>query len=59
MKEKMTLDEAVDAMRNFVENGGDIEIDHQMADEVLCAFIRHCGGEELAKLFEKLEKWYS
>ena len=37
----------------------DIEIYHTLADEVLCAFLRHLGYGDVVDEYEKVEKWYA
>jgi len=37
----------------------DTEIAHGKADELLCAFVNDLGFTEVAKSFEKIEKWYA
>jgi len=35
------------------------EVHHVLADDVLCAFLRHLGYGDVVDEYEKVEKWYA
>jgi len=40
-------------------SSGDIEINHGIADEILCNLLEDLGYKEIVNEFRKLEKWYA
>jgi hypothetical protein len=38
--------------------GGDPEIAHPRADDLLCAILRELGAGEVADIFDAMDKWY-
>lgn len=59
----MTKQGALDAMGEIVRRqaypGGDCEIDHCEADDILCDRLETLGEKELVALFKKIDKWYA
>lgn len=49
--------EVLSALKELV--GGDNEISHCRADEILCAFLRELGYGEIVDVFESIDKWYA
>jgi len=37
----------------------DEEINHQLADDLLCQFLTQIGHSDIAEEFEKIGKWYA
>ena len=40
-------------------DGGDHEINHLKADDVLCELLKELGLGEVAEAFDDIEKWYA
>ena len=60
MEEQMTKARAMQEMQELVDMGNaDPEASHGRADDVLCAFLRHLGHDDLVDLFDKVDKWYA
>lgn len=56
----MTKEQALKEMQECVDMGeGDTETSHGVADDILCAFLRAQGHDDLVDLYEKVEKWYA
>lgn len=47
------------ALEKIRDVSGDIEHDHQVADEVLCELLEGLGFKEVVEEYRKIEKWYS
>lgn len=54
----MTEDQAINELKEL-QKLGDIEAAHSLADKALVAFIKHLGYDEVAKEYDKIEKWYA
>jgi len=39
--------------------GGDTEMDHHDADEVLCELLIHLGYKDIVDAWAKVDKWYA
>ena len=48
--------ELILALKEIVENSGDIEADHCKADDLLLAYI---NDPEVTAAFEAIDKWYA
>jgi len=55
MKEK----EVIKKLKKLQKDYGDIEINHQEADKLLCDFLIQLGHEKIVKEWCKVEKWYA
>lgn len=42
-----------------IKEGGDIEIRHSDADNLMCEVLADLGYEEGVKIFEEMSKWYA
>ena len=52
----------LDHYLNVFENNcssGDIEADHEKADEILCDLLEDLGYQNLVNKFRALKKWYA
>jgi hypothetical protein len=50
---------ALKMMKDININGGDQEIDHGAADDILCKLLEKLGYEELIKTYNEIPKWYA
>lgn len=41
------------------EGTGDPEVAHGIADDVLCAFLRTLGYDDIVEAWEQVPKWYA
>lgn len=57
--ERTRMEQAIDRLRQIQNPDGDTEIQHQMADEVLCEMLRNLGCHHLVREWEKVPKWYA
>lgn len=48
----------VEALKKL-QTGGDIEAEHGNADDILVAFLRSLGYDNIADEYDKIEKWYA
>ena len=58
----MTPKEFAQEMRNISllsQDGGDNEIAHCDADDLLCQVLRELGYGEGVDIFEEMDKWYA
>ena len=55
----MTPEEAIKEINKMLEEGYDVEIGHEYADDLLCRVLKYLGQEELVEAYEKLNKWYA
>ncbi len=51
--------EAIKEMKKLQGTEKDIEISHQLADDLLCPMLRANGYDELVDEYYKVEKWYA
>ena len=54
----MTPEEFTEAMQK-VARGGDPEMDHSKADDLLCRALRDLGYGDGIKIYEKIHKWFA
>lgn len=50
--------EAIDAIKNECFSG-DTEIDHSMADGILCELLEKLGYSEVVEEYHKVDKWFA
>lgn len=55
----MTPEEFKDKMKKIVDNSGDLEQDHILADDLLCLALQELGYSAGLELYHDLEKWYA
>ena len=42
-----------------LQDYGDTEIDHLIADELICEFLISLGHKDIVDEYEKINKWYA
>ena len=52
------MEEAIDRLKDL-QQLGDIEIAHSLADEVLCEVLERLGCKHLVAEWRKIDKWYA
>lgn len=59
--EPMDPKDALEEMRRLAEldDYGDIEMNHLVADTLLCRVLVHLGQKELVDEWDKVGKWYA
>lgn len=56
----MTADEAKAKLQDILDNnGGDIEVAHLKADDIITDLLRSLGYEDIVALWSKVPKWYA
>ena len=55
----MTKENAIKELKKLVDEGGDTEIDHVRADEILCELLTELGCSEVVEAFNEIDKWYA
>lgn len=51
---------AAHLMREIAKDmGGDPEVAHRAADQLLCTVLQSLGYGEMVKEWDKIEKWYA
>ena len=58
-QEKTRMESWVLRMRALQGHDGDTEIQHQMADEILCEVLLSLGCDHIVNEWRKVHKWYS
>ena len=54
------MDDLIQRMKELVyTEDGDTEIQHEIADEILCEALERLDQRELVELFRRLNKWYA
>jgi len=54
----ITREEAIRELRDL-QVGGDTEVEHWQADEVLCRVLKSLGETEIVEEWLKVDKWYA
>lgn len=54
----MTPEEFAARMREIMQ-GGDKEIEHEVADSLMCDVLRNLGYEDGVAIFESADRWYA
>lgn len=54
----ITPREFADQMKEFAK-GGDLEVTHGMADDLMCKVLYRLGYGEGVEIFEEMDKWYA
>jgi hypothetical protein len=54
----ISREDAVFALK-ALQTGGDIEIEHAEADEILCRLLKTLGFDEVVDEWWKIDKWYA
>ena len=58
--DQMNADEALAHLKRIARDShGDAECDHDDADNVLLALLRHHGHTDIVDAWQAIEKWYS
>jgi hypothetical protein len=55
----MTREEAIAKLKDYQDERGDIEIQHSLADDVLCDLLRHLGYGDVVDEYDKVPKWFA
>ena len=55
----MTREEAIAVLKELQGSGGDIEMDHIRADDVLCEILKTLGYEDVVIEYDAINKWYA
>lgn len=57
----MTEEELQHALNSLraLQGSGDIEINHYVADKILCAVLEKLGYSNIVDEWDKIEKWYA
>lgn len=55
----MTREEAIAALKELQCSGGDVEMDHIRADDVLCEILKALGYEDVVIEYDAINKWYA
>jgi hypothetical protein len=53
---KITKKELIEKLQEILTSGGDQEIDHATADELLLQYI---GDKKVSQIFNDIDKWYA
>ncbi|EKS1202973.1 hypothetical protein L8O18_06110 [Enterobacter asburiae] len=55
----MTREEAIAVLKELQGKGGDVEMDHIRADDVLCEMLKTLGFEDVVIEYDAINKWYA
>ena len=55
----MTKAQAIRRLKTLQEPGGDIEVAHSEADQVLCEVLDYLGMDEIVNEYRKVPKWFA
>ncbi|HDC4311279.1 TPA: hypothetical protein ACOEGN_001450 [Enterobacter kobei] len=55
----MTREEAIAVLKELQGSGGDVEMDHIRADDVLCEILKTLGYEDVVIEYDAINKWYA
>lgn len=55
----MTREEAIAVLKELQDTGGDVEMDHIRADDVLCEMLKTLGFEDVVIEYDAINKWYA
>jgi len=50
---------AVAALSELQNENGDIEVQHSMADAILCGLLKALGYDDVVEAWAKVPKWYA
>lgn len=59
MAEKTRMEVAIEEMRHLQDKAGDTEIQHSLADDILCRVLTDLGCAHLVAEWRKVPKWYA
>lgn len=54
----MNKEDAIKELKK-IQECGDIEIAHSMADNIICSFLLSLGYFEIVTEYNKIDKWYA
>ena len=55
----ITPEEFAAQMRDIFTDGGDLDVEHCDADDLLCKVLRSLGYGAGVDIFERADKWYA
>jgi hypothetical protein len=58
-KEIQEIIKELNELKEDGDNDGDIEMNHECADDVLCNLLIDLGYQDVVDAYNKIDKWYA